>query len=219
MKILPALAPALLFAALTLTAAACCAQPFFADCWICREERMWAEMEAMEEAVEAPPEEGDAPVATWVVPTPPPAAGPEAFARATVDDRFDGEMEQGIVALTNVAREDNGEAPLAGNERLAAAARQHSREMCELRYFSHTSPVKGLETIGDRARKAGIRYSWLGENIAMTSVASDAAFVEMWMSSDGHRKNILKPEFTHIGVGVWNCNGSRYATQLFGTLR
>lgn len=39
--------------------------------------------------------------------------------------------------------------------------------------------------------------------------------VETWMNSDGHRKNILTPDITKIGIGaVYNpSNGCWYATQ------
>ncbi|MCZ9338405.1 CAP domain-containing protein, partial [Streptomyces sp. TRM76130] len=46
---------------------------------------------------------------------------------------------------------------------------------------------------------------------------SPAAVVEGWMNSPGHRANILKAEFTHIGIGL--AGGGRagtYWTQLFG---
>ncbi|MBT3155145.1 hypothetical protein HTV45_30445 [Streptomyces sp. CHD11] len=56
----------------------------------------------------------------------------------------------------------------------------------------------------------------VGENIACGQ-RSAAEVVEGWMNSPGHRANILKAGFTHIGVGF--AGGGRagtYWTQLFG---
>ena len=40
-----------------------------------------------------------------------------------------------------------------------------------------------------------------------------------WMSSSGHRQNILCPEYTHLGVGVVAHGPEIRAAQLFATLR
>ncbi|HEX3315257.1 MAG TPA: CAP domain-containing protein [Gemmataceae bacterium] len=41
-----------------------------------------------------------------------------------------------------------------------------------------------------------------------------------WMKSPGHRANILKPEFTEIGIGaVRSETGKQYCTQNFGRPR
>jgi hypothetical protein len=42
-------------------------------------------------------------------------------------------------------------------------------------------------------------------------------FVRGWMNSPTHRKKILSPEYTHMGVGVYGDGRTYYATQLFGT--
>ena len=36
-----------------------------------------------------------------------------------------------------------------------------------------------------------------------------------WMNSPGHRKNILSPEYTHLGIGVITNNQEVKATQVF----
>ncbi len=127
------------------------------------------------------------------------------------------DFEQFIVELTNDHRLEEGLDRLATEPRLIAAARQHSQEMCDLDYFSHQSPTSEFETLAMRGRAAGIKsYKALGENIASTTAPSPEAFVEMWMNSEGHRKNILRETFTHIGVGVYDCGSTTYATQVFG---
>jgi uncharacterized protein YkwD len=64
------------------------------------------------------------------------------------------------------------------------------------------------------------RASGGGENVIegfeQGSVQANAvSLVQRWMASQGHRENILKREFTHLGVGAAKGNGKYYATQLF----
>lgn len=101
-------------------------------------------------------------------------------------------------------------APLAMNDELRCAARNHSMDMAVRGYFSHTSPDG--DGPGDRIEAAGYEYSWWGENIAWGYPSPDAV-VNGWMNSPGHCANIMRPEFTEIGVGYYSGN---YWTQTFG---
>jgi uncharacterized protein YkwD len=58
----------------------------------------------------------------------------------------------------------------------------------------------------------------VGENVAYGNVTPEQ-LVAMWMASPGHRANLLKPGFTHIGVGaVATAAGRVYGVQVFLTL-
>ncbi|MFC3572280.1 CAP domain-containing protein [Streptomyces yaanensis] len=119
-----------------------------------------------------------------------------------------------VIALTNAERAAAGLPPLAGDPLLAAAAQAHSADMVARAFYAHTSP-DGREP-WDRAAAAGSRHRTVGENIACGQ-RSPAEVVRGWMDSPGHRANILKPAFTHMGVGF--AGGGRagtYWTQLFG---
>jgi uncharacterized protein YkwD len=76
--------------------------------------------------------------------------------------------------------------------------------MLAAQFLSHDDPGTGKSPT-DRIRDAGYLPSsngWCtGENIAWGQ-SSAAAVVNWWMNSPGHRANILKPEFMHLGVGV-----------------
>ena len=136
------------------------------------------------------------------------------------DGYFNRDMELEILQLINVERAEHGLEPLRPNSNLRQAARQHSKEMNELDYFSHESPVEAYETLPMRLRNAGVaKYGWAGENIAMSTAASAERFVQMWMDSPGHRANILKPEFEFSGIGVYGSGQSFHATQLFSSSR
>lgn len=129
-------------------------------------------------------------------------------------------IEAEVLRLTNVERLRAGLPPVAFEARLAEAARRHSEEMAAEGYFSHDSPTPGYTSLTDRIGKAGItRFERASENIAMgTFEPREAAskLVEMWMNSEGHRKNILDPEVRLLGVGTaTNDKGELYATQDF----
>jgi len=100
------------------------------------------------------------------------------------------------------------------NEERAKRGRAHSSEMFRLKYFSHESPVAGSPF--DRLRAAGITYSRAGENLAYAQ--SVAIAHRALMDSTGHRENILRPEFTRIGIGIISAGAyGRMVTQLFIT--
>ncbi|MCT2589636.1 CAP domain-containing protein [Streptomyces sp. N2-109] len=122
-----------------------------------------------------------------------------------------------VIALTNAERARARLAPLTGETRLTTAAQAHSADMVARDFYSHTTP-EGHEP-WDRAAAAGCTHRGIGENIACGQ-RSAAEVVDGWMNSPGHRANILKPDFTHIGIGY--ATGGRagtYWTQLFGMSR
>ena len=83
-------------------------------------------------------------------------------------------------------------------------------------YFSHTS-LDGRE-FNQRILDAGYDYNRCTENIAAGHTSPESV-VNAWMASDGHRANILSPEFCDIGVGYAAVSGSSrfyYWTQDFG---
>lgn len=115
--------------------------------------------------------------------------------------------EEQILKLVNLERKKAGLQQLSFDTSLRSAARQHSQEMQKLNYFSHTSPVTEVRNPSDRVYRTGVSDFIVGENIAVHSLdagpeAVAAQLMEQWMNSPGHRANILRPEFTHLGIGV-----------------
>ncbi len=116
--------------------------------------------------------------------------------------------ERQIFELANVTRSHLSLDPFLWDSQVAAVARGHSADMAKHHYFNHHSPRYG--DLGQRLEEGGITFVKAGENIAWNYV--DAADVHHgWMNSPGHRKNIVEPDFTHLGVGVVE----RYFTQNF----
>ncbi|ART78610.1 hypothetical protein B4U37_11290 [Sutcliffiella horikoshii] len=120
------------------------------------------------------------------------------------------ETEMKVIELTNAERRKNGLSDLKADASLSNVARDKSKDMQTNNYFSHTSPTHGSPF--DMMRDYGISYNTAGENIAMGQ-RSPEEVVQAWMDSEGHRKNILTPDFTHIGVGY--VEEGNYWTQMF----
>jgi len=124
----------------------------------------------------------------------------------------DPDAEQEMLKLLNDERTSRGLAALVLDPRLVPVARQHSEEMFQLKYFGHQSPVTGSPF--DRLAAAKITYTRAGENLAYAH--SVAVAHRGLMESPGHRENILRPEFTRVGIGVISAGSyGRMFTQLF----
>lgn len=119
-------------------------------------------------------------------------------------------VEKEVIRLTNIKRQQEGIAPLKSNWELSRVARKKSKDMHVNNYFSHTSPTHGSPF--DMIKSYGISYKTAGENIAKGQ-NSASAVVEAWWDSPGHKKNMLNPAFTEIGVG-FNKAGNSW-TQMF----
>lgn len=115
-----------------------------------------------------------------------------------------------VVDLTNEKRRRNGLPDLKMDRRLSHVAQTKSQDMQRNRYFSHTSPTYGSPF--DMIRDFDVSFSTAGENIAQGQ-RTPQEVVNAWMNSEGHRRNILNRNFTHIGVG-YEPNGNHW-TQMF----
>jgi len=122
-------------------------------------------------------------------------------------------LEKEVIRLVNIERAKVGLKPLSENVYLSKVARIKSQDMINKGYFSHYSPTYGSPF--DMMKKFGISYTAAGENIAMGQ-RTPKEVMDAWMASSGHRRNILSPTFTQIGVGVAkDSRGRLYWTQMF----
>ncbi|QVY60027.1 CAP domain-containing protein [Cytobacillus gottheilii] len=119
-------------------------------------------------------------------------------------------FEQQVLDLTNAERAKYGVPALKLDTELSKVAREKSNDMKAKGYFDHNSPTYGSPF--DMMKQFGISYKTAGENIAMGQ-RSPQEVVTAWMNSEGHRKNILNANFTHLGVG--HLADGNYWTQMF----
>lgn len=110
----------------------------------------------------------------------------------------DEKAESDLFALVNSERKKLAIPELTWDSNIVPVARSHAKDMWERKYFSHYSP-EGKD-VGDRLNKAGISYSFAGENLALAPTTKTAH--TGLMNSKGHRENILEPRFKKMGIGV-----------------
>lgn len=113
-----------------------------------------------------------------------------------------------IVELANQARAAAGAGPLTWDWALAAAARQHCLRMAAEGPIAHR--YGGEPGLSERAAQAGAHFSMIEENVA--AGPTPAAIHDEWMSSPGHRANLLNPQVDRVGVAVVASRGVLYAT-------
>lgn len=121
-------------------------------------------------------------------------------------------VELEVVELVNKERAKAGLEPLKSNWQVSRVAQFKSNEMRDKNYFSHTSPTYGSPF--DMLKNFNIQFTSAAENIAKGQTTAQAV-MNSWMNSEGHRKNILTPSFTEIGVGHSTGNGPTLWTQIF----
>lgn len=124
-----------------------------------------------------------------------------------------------IVRYTNDARARNGLPALSANSRLMEAARIHAGQMAAALRLAHTISEAPYPTMQDRLAAVGYAYMQAAENVAWNQRDAQAA-VARWMSSTGHRANILDPGLTEIGAAMARSSrGEPYWIQVFGRPR
>ncbi|CAL9374627.1 CAP domain-containing protein [Streptomyces sp. enrichment culture] len=117
-----------------------------------------------------------------------------------------------VVELVNQERAEAGCAPVTANSTLNTAAQRHSEDMASTGTMSHTGS-DGSDP-GERITRAGYAWSTYGENVAY-GYSTPEQVMQGWMTSPGHKANILNCSFKEIGVGL----SGTYWTQDFGTAR
>ncbi|MFN2396350.1 MAG: CAP domain-containing protein [Bacteroidales bacterium] len=101
--------------------------------------------------------------------------------------------------------------PLTWNDKLHKTAQLHADDMSANSYFSHNS-ADG-RTPEDRITEQNYSFSAFGENIAY-GFSSPQSVLNAWLGSEGHCKNIMKKEFSEIGIGY--AESGHYWVQVFG---
>ena len=130
------------------------------------------------------------------------AALPPTAGRAAQESKppaGDAAAARTILARVNAHRRKAGLAEVTLDARLSAAAQGHSEWMAREKRLDHRG--RGGSDPGQRIEQAGYRWRAYAENIARGQRTADEVTAG-WMSSAGHRRNILNRDVTQIGVGV-----------------
>jgi uncharacterized protein YkwD len=109
------------------------------------------------------------------------------------------ELRAAVVCLMNRARIRWHLPGLREKARLDRAAQRHSNQMVTDRFFGHYS-ADGAGP-GIRLRRAGFRWSALGEDIS-TGYPTPRAAVAGWLGSAEHCRILLSPRYRDVGIGI-----------------
>ncbi len=110
-----------------------------------------------------------------------------------------GAEEADFLARINAYRAQNNLAPLAIDAGLTRTAVWMSGDMAAKSYFSHTDSLG--RDLTERLRVFGVTGNTIwGENIAGGNASAAETFAQFVASPD-HNANMLRPEFTTIGIG------------------
>ncbi|KJK44229.1 serine protease [Lentzea aerocolonigenes] len=120
--------------------------------------------------------------------------------------------EAAVLWLVNEVRRKAGLGKLRCDERLRAAARNHSKDMARRDFCEHVNP-DGVTPV-QRMSAAG--YPDPGAENVARGQPTPHAVMTAWLASPGHRANLLNREFATIGIGVELGRGGPYWTQNFG---
>lgn len=123
------------------------------------------------------------------------------------------EYAQKVLELVNAERQNAGMEPLVLDAKLVMAAQTRAKELETS--FEHIRP-DGSSPFTAITESGYGTYMAAGENIAAGQQTPEAV-VEAWMSSEGHRANILSADFDKLGVGYCTAEDSygHYWVQLF----
>jgi uncharacterized protein YkwD len=121
------------------------------------------------------------------------------------------DSERQLFEAVNRERAAQGLSALQWDAALFKAARLHALRMASLNMLEHQLPSESnLET---RLAEAGARFSVIAENIA---VGSTPPIIHAgWMDSPGHRRNILDPRLTSVGIAAVHGQGGLFAVEDF----
>jgi uncharacterized protein YkwD len=118
-----------------------------------------------------------------------------------------------MLSSLNMIRAEKGLDPLMMCKSLTKSAQDYARYMATQNFYAHEG--RDGSTPGSRIQRAG--YEWRnskqGSAIAENIAAGQNSVVEVmkgWRTSKSHYKNMVNPEFIHVGFGMTVNERSRY---------
>src|SRR5438552_15883334 len=124
------------------------------------------------------------------------------------------DSERQLFEALNRERAAQGLSALQWDDVLFKAARRHALRMANLNMLEHQLPNES--NLEGRLAEAGARFSVIAENIAVG--ASPQIIHAGWMDSPGHRRNILDPRLTSVGIAAVRGPGGLFAVQDFSQI-
>lgn len=114
------------------------------------------------------------------------------------------ESEKEMLQVINSFRVENGLDPLRDDNDLKALSNNYATEILKTKRFSHMD--KNSKMPEDRAITFGVRFNYIGENLAIAPTLESAH--NGLIKSSSHRDNLLQPLFRRAGISVRQLNNS-----------
>ena len=146
----------------------------------------------------------------------------EARLRARLADagggRFDAAFAQELLSQVNGFRSSQGLGSYAWDDGLAACARAHAADMANRNYFAHETP-EGFTHLDRTSLLTRDLCGETAENLAwregQRGGSTPRQFEQLWETSPGHRKNLLREHYTSAGYGVVKVGAAYYAAGVY----
>lgn len=131
------------------------------------------------------------------------------------------DLQDYALEVVNRDRQLNGLSPLQPHPLLMQVSQAHATDMLKRGFYDHVNPEG--QNPSDRLKAAGGKTG-AGENImeheqGVRSLTYGLLedYQESWMHSDGHRQNLLKPDYQYFGFGIVASpiGDQVYAVQMF----
>ena len=103
----------------------------------------------------------------------------------------DAAMESGFLANLNAQRASRGVAPLTLNSSMSNAAAGWTSQMVNGDFLAHAGDIISGTPAG---------WTKVGENVGRGKTV--ASLTTAFMNSPGHARNVLDPDYTHVGIAV-----------------
>lgn len=117
-----------------------------------------------------------------------------------------------ILGSVNEERRLVGAKPVCINNLLMRAATVQAAYQQQINEMTHTG--SGGSNVGDRVTAQGYKWTSASENVAMGQTTAKSVMLG-WMNSEGHKKNILNPDSTEMGIA----HIGKFWAQAFGKPR
>lgn len=119
-------------------------------------------------------------------------------------------MESEIISLVNAHRTSMGLSALSTLNLVSGVADGHTDYMIEAGAISHDNFAERAQILMEQAGAKTV-----GENVAYGFNTAEGV-VNGWLNSDGHRKVIENPDYTHFGISTdSNTENRNYFTNIF----
>ena len=134
----------------------------------------------------------------------------------SVNERETFTIDKDWTTIVNEYRQQNSLGPVKQDYYLNTLAQAKCDDMVERGYYAHDDPQgKNITDLSLNKFNVSLKDHWWGENIMQGTVLTSSEAINYWYNSEGHRKNILSPNFTRVGHAKCYSGGGYTMVEVF----